>query len=176
MKRRLFNLLAGVSLLLCLATAALFARSCFVGDILHWGTLSPSGDGPCDEFISVDGLLIFTHLDLSINSRRRISADWSFCHGDAGSLFSFLACQYDDLKPFGFGSLADWHNGGYVAFPQLLILMAFGILPFLRLISLLRQKRNRMHGRCLACGYDLRATPDRCPECGTLATIQLSKA
>jgi ABC-type Fe3+ transport system permease subunit len=48
----------------------------------------------------------------------------------------------------------------------------FALLPtcWLLLAPLRRRARRAKVGLCMRCGYDLRATPDRCPECGTLAS------
>jgi len=52
-------------------------------------------------------------------------------------------------------------------------LLAFAVFCASGLIKRLTTRRSRLierriaSGQCLYCGYDLRETPDRCPECGT---------
>ena len=60
-------------------------------------------------------------------------------------------------------------GGGCAYVPYWLIILLALVAPVWRLDGIRRRRtRDRRH-RCRACGYDLRATPDRCPECGTAA-------
>ena len=43
------------------------------------------------------------------------------------------------------------------------------LLPALYVGRRIRERRPRPPHACPHCGYDLRATPDRCPECGGVA-------
>jgi len=57
--------------------------------------------------------------------------------------------------------------------PYWAVVLATGAGPVKRIRRLRRERRTYRRlsaGQCPRCGYDLRATPDRCPECDTPAT------
>ena len=78
-----------------------------------------------------------------------------------------------DLASFGFAEgymndrIPQWDAFMTLGFPVELLCLALAVW------IVLRDVRTRRHapGGCTACGYDLRGTPDRCPECGTPAAI-----
>jgi hypothetical protein len=67
---------------------------------------------------------------------------------------------------------SEWEVTRDVAMPHWFLLVVAGA-PLCALLYWMRNRcrcRARLRqGRCLRCGYDLRATPERCPECGAPA-------
>jgi hypothetical protein len=78
----------------------------------------------------------------------------------AGQLL-YLTVRYEGVEADTTGTVLNWVFFGYLA-------------PVCAVLVLARPKfSDRLKpkaGICEQCGYDLRATPDRCPECGTVVS------
>jgi hypothetical protein len=86
--------------------------------------------------------------------------------------------------PSGFYATPRLWRGGVVLkrvrIPPYVLALGLALLPAARFARKgarwgLRRKR-RAGGLCPACGYDLRASPGRCPECGAVATSPRASA
>jgi hypothetical protein len=68
------------------------------------------------------------------------------------------------FRGFRFSSLGQ--KGFALVVPCWFLIVMTTLAPGLWLRRRLLRRRFRLAGRCSNCGYDLRATVDRCPECG----------
>ena len=67
----------------------------------------------------------------------------------------------------GKGHLAGAYDIGWkLGLPLWPIVLLTAIGPSIWFIAMTRRRRRGVAGHCRRCGYDLRASPDRCPECG----------
>jgi len=74
----------------------------------------------------------------------------------------FFATRYAWDYPLAWQSTID------IGCPIWLLTVMFSILPGIYLMRHLRRRYRITHSLCQNCGYDLRASTDRCPECGSL--------
>jgi hypothetical protein len=74
-------------------------------------------------------------------------------------------------RRLGFG-LVYGRNQGFVVvviwIPTWFACLVTAVMPARWSHRRIRSARSTATGCCPSCGYDLRATPDRCPECGTM--------
>ena len=170
MRRRLLNFAAAVSLVLCVATAALWVRSRTVVDQFeHFN----GGTGTHTQVRSLRGQIVLLkgwNSPLALVNGARIQTDRLRDEHDhrwgTPALWGTLGFYLDDGRD-GIGRRGDYSDFQWVtvAAPYWAIVVGTAMLPA---AAALRRLRPGRPGLCPDCGYDLRATPARCPECGAV--------
>jgi hypothetical protein len=188
MRRKLFDFAAAVSLVLCLATVVVCVRSFRVGDRFYqsrW-TLKDVPDDP-SQFHAHETARWFITGRGGMAIETRVQDSRLAKNGALGALHEWAhlldSPQYPSANMpsapsfwnrMGFGYWQATYRSGYTVssrriwFPAALPSALFVALPSIWLRRAYLKRRRWTEQSCSTCGYDLRATPDRCPECGTV--------
>jgi hypothetical protein len=166
MTRRLLTLASLLSLVLCLATAALWVRSYWVGDsISHvnayslWSLESSLGRIQCWHMRSADGRFEGSGLWRTSGPPQELAASQNIFP----TVKTRLGFAYADSND-GAVSYALW----VILIPVLMLGFLAGALPAMAKAWRRFALPPAAAAPCARCGYDLRATPGRCPECDAI--------
>src|SRR5947207_11639389 len=152
-RRRLFACMTILSLLLCLGSIALSLRK-------HWriDELTFSSKRQTFGFVSdYHSLAVVWETDYEAGTGFHYLTFRADRH-PGPDVWAGFGCKFQTVQKTQFRLLLA---------PHWFVSLLFALLPAQRLRSHLRTRRRKSLGQCLQCGYDLRASPDRCPECGT---------
>jgi hypothetical protein len=159
MRRRAFDLLALASALLCVGCIALWARSHWAHDSVYFesrehGYLVATSRG--------DVRLMRRDMTFGVGVQRGSYPPSDIEGRDRPGVRQFLGAA-TGAGGFG-GAPARW-----IIVPLWMPVVVTAIVPTAWLLYQRRTARRVREGLCRHCGYDMRATPDRCPECGAPA-------
>ncbi|MDB5332590.1 MAG: hypothetical protein JWP03_3741 [Phycisphaerales bacterium] len=91
-------------------------------------------------------------------------------YDSSGVIASLYELDVEQSAPPGMGP--QWPGWVFT-----LVVIVFAVWGFRAALAMLRQyPRRRPTGVCPVCGFDLRATPGRCPECGTVLSDARAKS
>jgi hypothetical protein len=166
MPRRLFTFLSALSLLLSVAAVVLWVRSYRVAD--WWESWSPHRS---TVLHSSRGVVRFVRAEFYVGG---VDAEADFSHRTLSPVeLGWNQPSFLKRRGLGYETVAvpqTWQ--WWVSAPLWLIALLFAATSLLTArpaLTARRQRRRRRESLCPTCGYDLRATPGRCPECGRVA-------
>jgi len=192
MRRYLFASFSALSLALCMAICVLWVRSYFAGDWLTGDLLNAAGIGTGEwavgsaaGSVSVSVCRLATPFHFKKNQSCHYetgSPDQTFVPGAAHLLgFVWMGSAssseiWVDLdgrrREDGMlgGAAANLPGSfGLLAVPFYVPTSIAVFFPVYRRLRARKARRSLLAGLCARCGYDLRASPERCPECGTVS-------
>lgn len=180
--RRLLMLAAAMSLIVFAAVCTLWARG-------YWSPVRVAGFPVSDPR---PGVRAAVHVWVSRGQATVVWSEYLARYGNArprpeGETFDTLV----GIRGPGLLGRMRFSSGGYImtrtqtqtwlwTSPMWAIAGATALLPAAwAVIVLARRRAARLRSancQCVACGYDLRATRDRCPECGCVPAVELQPA
>ena len=184
---RLLNIVTVLSLLLCVAVVAMWVRSYWCFDQLFRQRLDAGGRLRGVQVQSYRGALAIHMLLLDRtfagaerladgfhHTRLRGGPGWGAydptttkVHAGFGS--GGFRYRIGTGPPGSAGAQIIWGTARVWVVPYYALALATAALPAARAWRRWKRRREHPPGSCPSCGYDLRATPDRCPECGKVA-------
>lgn len=188
---RLFTITSAISLLLFVTTDVFWVRSYWRQEIFSWNRLEQRFDPPPQH----DGYMqtsLYWYSKITAQGTKGCFAISVEQWPEAEELPRWEHFAVPNPAGFRAGSGSWWARLGFthttspsptdpdpfpsaaVTAPCWAVAAIFAVLPTIWAFLLLRDRSRRRAGCCRVCGYDLRASPDRCPECGTAAYNAMS--
>jgi hypothetical protein len=166
-----FHGAAGLSLLLCLAAVGAWGWGNWTAVMVRW--VAPHSIYE----LGVSRAELFAGVSHRLDPQGHYAAGkqgWSCKALPSTDLVAGAPMLFPDahspVAGFFFGeSKGQAFERKMILLPMWFVVAVFALLPLAagtRLVRRRRRARRLNTGHCIACGYDLRASPDRCPECG----------